>query len=104
VSGGEFEGLVRRALSPVEPPEDLATRLRGTLRTISDHAAEELEGWELAAMRDPRNWVRPALAVVGGALAGAGLLLLGRQRRGRVRAIADRVARAAGRGGGPPAR
>ena len=53
-------GLLRRALAPVEPPEDLATRVRSTLQSISDMAAEELEGWELAAMRDPRNWVRPA--------------------------------------------
>ena len=34
-------------------------------------AADELEAWELSAMRDPRNWVRPAAAVVAGSAAGA---------------------------------
>ena len=34
-------------------------------------AADELEAWELAAMRDPRNWARPAAAVVVGTAAGA---------------------------------
>ena len=82
---GDVEGLLRRALAPVEPPEDLAARVRSTLQSISDMAAEELEGWELAAMRDPRNWARPAVAVIGGTLAGAGLLLLGRHQRRRSR-------------------
>ena len=81
---GEVEGLLRRALAPVEPPADLSDRLRSRLETIRQGAAEELEGWELAAMRDPRNWVRPAIAVLGGAAAGAGLVLLGvHQRRER---------------------
>ena len=80
---GDVEGLLRRALAPVEPPEDLAARVRSTLQSISDMAAEELEGWELAAMRDPRNWARPAIAVIGGTVAGAGLLLLGRHQRRR---------------------
>jgi hypothetical protein len=80
---GEVERLLRRALAPVEPPEDLSARVRSTLLSISEMAAEELEGWELASMRDPRNWVRPAIAVIGGSLAGAGLLMLGRQRRRR---------------------
>jgi hypothetical protein len=80
---GEVERLLRRALAPVEPPEDLSARVRSTLLSISEMAAEELEGWELAAMRDPRNWVRPALAVLGGSVAGAGLLVLERQRRRR---------------------
>ena len=43
-------------------------------------AADELEAWELSAMRDPRNWVRPAAALVVGGTAGAGLVLL-RARR-----------------------
>jgi hypothetical protein len=80
---GEVERLLRRALAPVEPPEDLSARVRSTLLSISEMAAEELEGWELATMRDPRNWVRPALAVLGGSVAGAGLLVLERQRRRR---------------------
>ena len=32
--------------------------------SITEMAADELEAWELVAMRDPRNWVRPAAAVV----------------------------------------
>jgi hypothetical protein len=80
---GEVERLLRRALAPVEPPEDLSARVRSTLLSISEIAAEELEGWELASMRDPRNWVRPAIAMIGGSLAGAGLLMLERQRRRR---------------------
>jgi hypothetical protein len=96
---GDVEQLLRRALAPVEPPEDLSTRVRGTLQSISDMAAEELEGWELAAMRDPRNWARPAIAVVAGGAAGAGLLLLGRHQRHRsreLRALAQRTAATAG--------
>ena len=83
----DVEGLLRRALAPVEPPEDLATRVRSTLQSISDLAAEELEGWELSAMRDPRRWVRPAAALLAGGAAGTGLLLLRLQRRGRSRGL-----------------
>jgi hypothetical protein len=96
---GDVEQLLRRALAPVEPPEDLSTRVRSTLQSISDMAAEELEGWELAAMRDPRNWARPAIAVVAGGAAGAGLLLLGRHQRHRSRellAVAQRSAATVG--------
>jgi len=96
---GDVEQLLRRALAPVEPPEDLSTRMRSTLQSISDMAAEELEGWELAAMRDPRNWARPAIAVVAGGAAGAGLLVLGRHRRHRsrgLRAVAQRTAATVG--------
>jgi hypothetical protein len=93
---GDVEQLLRRALAPVEPPEDLSTRLRSTLQSISDMAAEELEGWELAAMRDPRNWVRPAIAAVAGAGAGAGLLLIGRHQRRRSRELLGVAERAAG--------
>jgi hypothetical protein len=76
-----LEGLLRRALAPVEPPEDLALRLEGALTSLTELAAEELEGWELSAMRDPRNWARPAAAVVVGSAAGAGLVLLRARRR-----------------------
>ena len=98
-AGGDVEGLLRRALAPVEPPADVSARLRGRLQNIREVAAEELEGWELAAMRDPRNWVRPAIAVVGGAAAGAGLLLLGvhqrRRSRSRSRDLLERAERTA---------
>ena len=63
---GNFEGLLREALAPVEPPEDLARRLESTLTSITEMAADELQEWELSAMRDPRNWVRPAAALVAG--------------------------------------
>ncbi len=80
-SAPHLEGLLRRALAPVEPPEDLARRLEGTLTSLTELAAEELEGWELSAMRDPRNWVRPAVAVVVGTGAGMALVLLRARRR-----------------------
>jgi hypothetical protein len=78
-----LEGLLRRALAPVEPPDDLALRLEGTLTSITELAAEELEGWELSAMRDPRNWVRPAAALVVGTGAGLALVVLRARRRGQ---------------------
>ena len=59
-----FEGLLREALAPVEPPADLVERLEDTLTSITEMAADELEAWELSAMRDPRNWARPAAALV----------------------------------------
>ena len=80
----DFEALLRRALAPVEPPEELAERLETTLQSLTDLAAEELEGWELKAMRDPRNWVRPVAAAAVGTAAGAGLVVL------RVRAQSKR--------------
>ncbi len=76
-----FEGLLREALAPVEPPDDLVERLESTLTTITALAADELEAWELSAMRDPRNWVRPAAAVVAGSAAGAALVVLRARRR-----------------------
>jgi hypothetical protein len=76
-----FEGLLRQALAPVDPPEDLVPRLEATLMSITELAAEELEAWELSAMRDPRNWVRPAAALVVGTGAGVALVLLRARRR-----------------------
>ncbi|MGH2911131.1 MAG: hypothetical protein ACRDJ3_01500 [Solirubrobacteraceae bacterium] len=78
-----FEGLLHRALSPVEPPEDLGRRLETTLVSITESAAEELEAWELSAMRDPRNWARPVAAVVVGSSAGVALVLLRARQRAR---------------------
>ena len=80
----EFEHLLRRALAPVDPPEGLKTRLESTLQEITDAAVDELEGWEIGAMRDPRNWVRPAAALVLGGTAGTALVLLRARRRSRV--------------------
>lgn len=79
--GPGFEGLLREALSPVEPPEHLAQQLEHTLQSITEMAAEELEAWELSAMKDPRNWGRPAAALVLGTGAGVGLVLLRARRR-----------------------
>ena len=78
-----FEGLLREALAPVEPPEDLIVRLESTLTSITEMAAGELEAWELSTMRDPRNWARPAVALVAGGAAGTALVLLRARRRGR---------------------
>jgi hypothetical protein len=72
----DIEGLLRQAFRPVEPPESLSVRLESTLQELTDLAAEELESWELSAMRDPRNWVRPVAAVAIGTAAGAGLVVL----------------------------
>jgi hypothetical protein len=79
----DFEALVREALAPVEPPEDLAARMELTLINLTELAQEELESWELSSMRDPRNWVRPVAAVVVGATAGTALVVL--RVRGRHR-------------------
>src|SRR6266436_2312766 len=75
------ELLLRRALAPVEPPEDLAARLEATLHSLTTLAAEELESWELSAMRDPRNWARPAAALLVGTTAGAALVVLRARHR-----------------------
>ena len=72
----DIEVLLRQAFAPVEPPESLATRLESTLQELTELAAGELEAWELSAMRDPRNWVRPVIAVAVGTAAGAGLVVL----------------------------
>src|SRR3989442_13905543 len=78
----DFELLLRQALTPVEPPADMPERIEATLVNLTEMAADELEAWELSAMRDPRNWARPAAAVVVGTTAGAALVLLrARQRR-----------------------
>jgi hypothetical protein len=76
-----FEGLLHEALSPVEPPEDLGRRLERALTSLTESAVEELEAWELSSMRDPRNWARPAAAVVVGGAAGVALVLLRARHR-----------------------
>jgi hypothetical protein len=85
----EFEARLREALAPVDPPAELEPRLELTLGSLVELAADELEAWELKAMKDPRNWPRaalgPAAAVVIGTGAAAGLVLLRTRRRGRGR-------------------
>ena len=77
----DFEALLREALAPVDPPADLAERLELTLVNLAELAQEELDSWELSAMRDPRNWVRPAAAAVVGVTAGTALAVLRVRRR-----------------------
>ena len=70
------EQLLRSALVPIEPPEALSDRLERGLSELTEVAVAELADWELSAMRDPRNWGRPAAAVVVGSLAAGGLVLV----------------------------
>lgn len=97
----DLEALLADALRPIEPPEDLAGRVETTLSAITEQAAAALGSWaeelsesELESLRDPRNWVRPVAAVaVGGAAAGA-LVLVGARRRRKptgIRASASRA-------------
>ncbi|HEY8765473.1 MAG TPA: hypothetical protein VIM18_14860 [Solirubrobacteraceae bacterium] len=79
----DFEALLREALSPVDPPADIKQRMELTLVNLTELAQDELESWELSAMRDPRNWARPAAAVIVGATAGTALVVL--RVRGRHR-------------------
>ncbi len=83
---GDFEGLLKRALTPVEPPADLTLRLESTLTELTELAQDELEAWELSAMRDPRNWVRPVAAAAIGTTAGAALVVLRVRQQHRKRA------------------
>ena len=48
-------GRSRRSIRPRTSP----TAVELTLRSLTELAADELEGWELSSMRDPRNWVAP---------------------------------------------
>jgi hypothetical protein len=94
--GPEIMRLLEHALKPIEPPADFMTQLEGKLANIEAAALEALEevvDWELATMRDPRNWVRPVAAVAVGTAAGTALVVLGlRSRRRRtqgLRALAE---------------
>jgi hypothetical protein len=86
--GATFEDIERRlraALAPIDPPVHFQRRLEDTLDSIVGLAAEELESWEIEAIKDPRNWPRaalgPATAVVLGSGAAVGLVVLRTQRR-----------------------
>ncbi|WCB95772.1 hypothetical protein DSM104299_04522 [Baekduia alba] len=83
---GDFEHLLKRALTPVDPPADLNMRLESTLTELTELAQDELESWELSTMRDPRNWVRPVAAAAIGTTAGAALVLLRVRQQHRRRA------------------
>jgi hypothetical protein len=79
------EAMLREALAPVDPPADFTVRLESALVNITGIAQEELESWELTTMRDPRNWVRPAAAIVITATAGSALIALRVRSRHRAR-------------------
>jgi hypothetical protein len=86
----DVERLLADALRPIEPPERLSGRLEDTLSAVTHAAAEELSDWaeelsesELRALRDPRNWVRPVVAVGAGGVATGALVLLELRRRSR---------------------
>jgi hypothetical protein len=81
----EVERMLRSALVPVEPPGALSDRLELRLTELTEAAAQELAEWELSAMRDPRNWVRPAAAVMVGTAAGGALVLVRARQRQRSR-------------------
>jgi len=97
----DVEDLLRSALRPIEPPENLPSRMEETLSAVTEAAAEELSAWaeelsesELASLRDPRNWVRPAAALAAGGVAAGGLLVLELRRRrrpGGISGIAEQV-------------
>ena len=89
----DVENLLRSALRPIEPPEKLSGRLEETLSAVTEAAADQLSDWadelsagEMAALKDPRNWVRPVVAVTAGGVATGALVLLEMRRRGRQRA------------------
>ena len=89
-SSWDVERLLSDALRPIEPPERLSGRLEDTLSAVTQAAAEELSEWaeelsesELRALRDPRNWVRPVVAVGAGGIATGALVLLELRRRSK---------------------
>ena len=83
----DVEQLLRSALVPVEPPGALTDRLERRLTEITDAAAEELADWELGAMSDPRNWVRPVAAAAAVGLAGGALVIVRARQQHRKRQV-----------------
>lgn len=86
----DIENMLRLALHPVDPPEKLKTRLEATLQELTDLAVDELDAWEISAMRDPRNWVRPVVATAVGLTAGSALVALRVRQHHRKRKAASR--------------
>jgi hypothetical protein len=99
--GIDVERLLSDALRPIEPPESLSGRVAETLSAVTEAAASELSDWadelsdsELQALRDPRNWVRPVVAVTAGGVATGALVLLElrrRRQRGGLRGLAEEL-------------
>jgi hypothetical protein len=100
-SPSAIERLLETALAPVEPPASLVDELEGRLtewRTAALETLEELSEWELEAIKDPRNWVRPVAALAVGTAAGAALVVLQlrrsrRQRPAGLRGLAEQGGR-----------
>jgi hypothetical protein len=84
----DFETMLRLALHPVDPPESLKQRVESTLQDLTDAAVDELDTWEIGAMRDPRNWVRPVVASAVGVTAGTALVVLRVRAERKKRAVA----------------
>ena len=89
-AGIDVEQLLADALRPIEPPEKLSGRVETTLSAVTQAAASELSDWaeelsdsELRALRDPRIWVRPVVAVTAGGIATGALVVLEMRRRKR---------------------
>lgn len=81
----DVERLLRSALVPIDPSEAVSDRLERRLSDLTDAAATELAEWDPAAMRDPRNWARPAAALVVGGVAGGALILVRARQQQRKR-------------------
>jgi hypothetical protein len=79
----DIEQLLRNALAPVEPSATLPERLDQRLTELTEAAFDELADWELAAMRDPRNWAPTVAAVAIGGTAAVALVLVRAQRRSK---------------------
>ncbi|HEX6116513.1 MAG TPA: hypothetical protein VFY99_05390 [Solirubrobacterales bacterium] len=97
--GPDFEALLASALRPIDPPDTLSARFEETLARVTETAATELSEWadelsesELESLRDPRNWVRPVVAVAAGGVATSALVLL-EMRRHRRSARGERALR-----------
>jgi hypothetical protein len=90
IRGGisDIEAMLKNALQPVEPPEQMVEKLEQRLSLVADQANQDLASWreeltesELRSLRDPRNWIRPAAAGAASVAAGAALVVLGLRRR-----------------------
>ena len=98
IQPSDVEQLLKSALRPIEPPESLPGRVEETLSAVTEAAAEELSAWaeelsdsELAALRDPRNWLRPAAAAAAGGVAGGALILIEMRRRRRPTGLTEQL-------------
>ncbi|HEX6714346.1 MAG TPA: hypothetical protein VF066_13220 [Thermoleophilaceae bacterium] len=79
----DIEQLLRNALAPVEPSASLSERFDVRLTELTATAFDELASWELEAMRDPRNWGRPAAAFLIGGAAATALVFVRAQRKSK---------------------